>query len=154
MSPPTSRLLPLACCLLLLTAGCSALVGSPEPEFEAVAAGQFELLNKDDEPHTVHVTVLENGSVVNETSVTLVGQGDGKDGPPHPYARLTPNPMADPGNYTVVARIDDGESETVWLSRPRSHLTTCERDDSPLVSVQAEGYTSDDRPTPSVLVGC
>jgi hypothetical protein len=136
VSPATNYLLPLACCLLLLTAGCSALVGSPEPKFEPVAVDVFEVSNKDEEPHRVHVAVVENGTVVYVSSFRVNGTYRGEKGTVAPSTVIDPNPMSEPGNYTVVGRVDDGRIDSVPLGE-LSPRFGCDPDQQTVVSLDA-----------------
>ena len=144
-----TRLRAFACCLLLLTAGCSALVGTPEPAFEPVSVDQFVVQNVDDEPHTLHVSVVENGTVVYVDSFRLNGTYEGPKGTTAPGVILDPNPLAEPGNYTVGFRVDDGRLENYWLSEPPRAFGMCGDDQSNIFTLESgnEGRAS-------VGVGC
>lgn len=134
--PSTARLPALACCLLLPTAGRSALVGCPEPQLGPVAVDTFEVSNRDEEPHRVHVAVVENGTIVYVKSFRENGTYEGEKVTVAPGIVIDPNPMSEPGNCTVGGRVDDGRVDSVPLAELPSRFG-CDSDQQTVVSVEA-----------------
>lgn len=138
--PSTAGLPAHACCLLLLTAGCSALT---DTEPETVPLDAIGLSNGDDEPHQFHVRVVESGTTIYEETVLSNATGEGEN-----EARiLSPDPIDGPGNYTVFVGFDGGDPERIDLTAEAQRLRACSRSGgevrvAAVVAPSGEGWAS------------
>jgi hypothetical protein len=137
----STRLLPFACCLLLLTGGCSALTDTGGSQ--AVPLDAIGLSNGDDEAHQFRVWVAENGTTVYEETVLLNATTEGES---EVWIR-SPDAVDGPGKYTVFVGFDGGEPKRIDLTEDAERLRGCSRNGGDVrvaafVAPSGEGWTS------------
>jgi hypothetical protein len=85
--------------------------GSPdETDAEGVTLSEVDLINSDDDAHTVHLQVERNGSVVNWSVHDLAAQ----DGEGTSTAAVAASWPDDPGTYTFEVRVDGETAATTF----------------------------------------